>query len=196
MRQAIGLAALLEAVLQSFHAEYERDFVRIGRFGVLFHILLFVDHGRDDGEVGCVDYPIQPLQKLRARGCIQKDVEIAVSLSDLVAVEDDAIVPPKFELEPLERRHNAVDVGGLVHHAKGQHEHGVLGVDRREAVVAAFVGVHNVLAEFHPALFQKRGRVGSRRPCFGAMARRRRVEPARGAEPMLGQDVHRVSEGG
>jgi hypothetical protein len=104
-------------------------FVGVGRLGVLFHVALFVDDGRNDREVRCFDHAIEPIEKRRAGVGIAQNIEIPVFLPNLAVVEHHAIMAPKIKLEPLEHRHDAVDVSGLMHQAKGQHEHRMLRVD-------------------------------------------------------------------
>ena len=122
-------------------------------FAVFFHMTLFVDDSRDDREVRRRDRAADPIEERGASAGRAQNMKIPMLLPNLVAVQHHAVMPPKVKFEPLECRVNAVDVRGLVHHAKGQHEHGMLLIDRREAVVAAFVDVDDVVAECHAALF-------------------------------------------
>ena len=79
-----------------------------------------------------------------------------------VAVEHDAVMAPEFEFESLEGWYSLVDVGGLANEAKGQHEDRKLRIDGTKAVVAALIGISDVVAEFHAVLFQKTRHFGSR----------------------------------
>jgi hypothetical protein len=115
----------------------------------------FVDDGRDDHEVRCFDR----VAKLAEECCTglgdAQNTEIPLLLPNLVAMQHNAVMAPKSELEPLERRHDAVDIREFAHHAEDQHKHRELRIDRRKAVIPAFIRVNDIIAEGHKALFQK-----------------------------------------
>ena len=90
---------------------------------------LFVDNGGNNSEVCRLNNATKPSDERCSRIAIPQYAEIPVLLSNLMAVQYDAVVTPKSEFESLKFRHYSVDVIGYLDQAKGQHEHGMLRID-------------------------------------------------------------------
>jgi hypothetical protein len=79
--------------------------------------------------------------------CVQQDIEFTARLTDFMTMQHDGIVPKEVELKPLHHGDDAFHVDLLPEDAEGQHENGILRVDRYQAVVAALVGIR-AIADF------------------------------------------------
>ena len=82
-----------------------------------------------------------------AQWFLQKEEEISERLPNLVLVEHDLVVAPKFKLETLEARADTGDVVLLVDDGEEQNENWKLRVNLGEIVVAALIHEHQVIAE-------------------------------------------------
>jgi len=72
-----------------------------------------------------------------------------VLLPDIVPVKDDRVMAPELELELLEAWHDEVGKIRLLENAKRQRKDGKIAVDRLQAVIAALVDIHDMIAEIH-----------------------------------------------
>jgi hypothetical protein len=63
-------------------------------------------------------------------------------------VQDDLVVPKPVEFQPLNVRDNILNVEFLAEDAEAKHKHRVRPIDALEAVIAALVGINDIVAEF------------------------------------------------
>src|SRR5690606_1732536 len=77
-----------------------------------------------------------------------EDIERAFFLANLVLMQNDLIMPEVVELELLKGGNDLFTVVALVKDTEGQHKYRIVIIDTLQAVVAAFIHIHDIFAEW------------------------------------------------
>ncbi len=113
----VCLPFLLKPSLQALHAKEQGHLVWIAGRGIT-QKRLFADCGYDQGKGALCDGACQVIEKNGPQRKIIQDSELALFLSDFVAVQHDAIMAPMAELEFLNLGNDCADVVSLMENAK------------------------------------------------------------------------------